>query len=349
MRRTRFESIGRYTPETVRSTEELVAALAVPGVTNLELVTGVQNRRVYDSHPQRYESSFELAEHAIEDCLRHSDYAAAELDIVISASITRTRGNGIHCGAPAFALMLRNAIGATQARCLDVSNACAGMITGVLVLDRMIKAGMVRNGLVVSGEQLSPAAETAVREISTRSDPQFSALTLGDAGCAVVIDDRGDDDDEIHHIELMTLAEGAELCLGMPSNRSTGVALYTDKRAMQTDTHYRQGFDRIATVMAESGNGLSREKFDFCIYHQFSGPVIEYLHDLAGQRFGEPVPTALNVLREYGNTGSTSHFLVLHEHLRQQRIPKGSKILMFAQASGIVSGGLAATISRLEA
>ncbi|MFI6044051.1 3-oxoacyl-ACP synthase III family protein [Nocardia sp. NPDC051321] len=349
VRRTRFEAIGRYTPERVRTTDELVAALAVPGVTSLGLVTGIENRRVCDAHPDRYESSFELAERAIADCLRHSGYAAAELDIIISASITRTRGNGIHCGAPPFALMLRNAIGATRARCLDVSNACAGMITGVLVLDRMIKAGIVRNGIVVSGEQLSPAAETAVREIGTRSDPQFSALTLGDAGVAMLVDDRGDDDDEIRYVELMTLAEGAELCLGMPSNRSDGIALYTDNRAMQTDAHYRQGLDRLATVLASAGPDAPAETFDFCIYHQFSGPVIEYLHDLVGPRFGEPAPTALNVLRDYGNTGSTSHFLVLHEHLRQQRIPKGSKILMFAQASGIVSGGLAATISRLEA
>ncbi|WP_110293462.1 3-oxoacyl-ACP synthase III family protein [Nocardia tenerifensis] len=349
MRRTRFESIGRYTPETVRSTAELVAGLGVPGITDLELLTGVENRRVCASGPDGDESSFDLAVRAIEDCLRHSDYTAAELDIIVSGSIIRTRRRGIHCGAPPFALMLRNAIGAHRARCLDVSNACAGMITGVLVLDRMIKAGVVRNGLVVSGEQLSPAAETAVREISTRTDPQFAALTLGDAGVAVVMDDRGDDDDEIHHVELMTLAEGAELCLGMPSNRSNGIALYTDTRTMQSDAHYRQGLDRLATVAASTGQGRSGANFDFCIYHQFSEPAIDHLHEMAGQRFGAPVPTSLKVLRDYGNTGSTSHFLVLHEHLRQQRIPKGSKLLMFAQASGIVGGGLAATVSRLEA
>ncbi|MEV6325363.1 3-oxoacyl-[acyl-carrier-protein] synthase III C-terminal domain-containing protein [Nocardia sp. NPDC051787] len=349
MLRTRFESIGSYTPTTVRSTEELIAELAVPRSLDLERITGIRNRRVYDSDPDRYESSFELALRAIEDCLQHSDYAADELDVVISASITRTRGREIFCYAPSFALMLGNAIGANAALHFDVSNACAGMITGVMVLDRMIKAGVVRNGLVVSGEQITPIAETALREISQPYDPQFAALTVGDAAVAVVLDNRGDDRDEIHYVELMTAAEGAEHCIGMPSDRGSGIAMYTDNRAMQNEARYQQAIDRMADFLAETGRTWESEKYDYWIHHQFSAPAIEYISDLTERHFGTPMPQALNVLHDYGNTASTSHFLVLHEHLRQQKIPKGSKILMIPAASGIVSGYLAATISRLEA
>ncbi|WP_338773079.1 3-oxoacyl-[acyl-carrier-protein] synthase III C-terminal domain-containing protein [Nocardia vulneris] len=349
MQRTRFESIGSYTPATVRSTEELIAGLAIPRSLDLARITGIEQRRVYDSHPDRYESSFELALRAIDDCLRHSDYAAGDLDIIISASITRTRGKEIFCYAPAFALMLGNAIGATEARHFDVSNACAGMMTGVLVLDRMIKAGVVRNGMVVSGEQITPIAETAMREISQPYDPQFAALTVGDAAVAVILDEQGDDHDEIHYVELMTTAEGAEHCLGMPSDRSAGIALYTDNRAMQNESRYRQGIERIDTFLRESGRSWETEKFDYWIHHQFSAPALEYLGQLTGEHFGTAMPQALNVLQEYGNTASTSHFLVLHEYLARQQIPKGSKILMIPAASGTVSGYLAATVSRLEA
>ncbi|MCM6777112.1 3-oxoacyl-ACP synthase [Nocardia sp. CDC159] len=347
MRRTRFESIGRYTPETVVSTKELISRLRIRGFPPLERLSGVRNRRVYDSRPDHYESSFVLARRAMEDCLRHSDYAADELDIIISASITRTTGPGIHSAAPAFALMLGNAIGANKARHFDVCNASAGMMTGVLVLDRMIKAGIVRNGMVVSGEQLTIITETAVREIKSRHDSQLAALTVGDAGMAVIIDDRGDDDDEIHYIELMTMAAGADICIGMPSDRTNGIALYTDTRAMQNDAVYQQVIDRLVAFAQTSGRTARGEGFDFCIYHQFSAPAIAYIHRLARKAFGTR-PKVLNILHEYGNTASTSHFLVLHEHLRQQRIPKGSKILMLPQASGVVGGFCAATISRLE-
>ncbi|MGV9817167.1 3-oxoacyl-ACP synthase III family protein [Nocardia xishanensis] len=349
MVRTRFESIGAYTPTTVRSTEDLTAELAVPKSWDLERITGIRNRRVYDRSPDRYESSFDLALRAIADCLHHSGYAADELDVIVSASITRTRGREIFCYAPSFAVMLGRAIGADAARCFDVSNACAGMFTAVMVLDRMIKAGVVRNGLVVSGEQITPIAETAVREISQPYDPQFASLTVGDAACAVVLDGRGDDDDEIHYVELMTAADGAEHCLGMPSDVTGGMAMYTDNRAMQNEARYQQGIDRLSDFLTETGRSWESEKYDYWIHHQFSAPAIDYISDLTERHFGTPMPQKLNVLREYGNTASTSHFLVLHEHLAQQKIPKGSKILMIPAASGIVSGYLATTISRLEA
>jgi 3-oxoacyl-[acyl-carrier-protein] synthase-3 len=349
MLRTRFESIGSYTPSTVRSTEEIIAGLAVPRSLDLERITGIKHRRVYDSSDEGYESSFDLALRAIEDCLAHSDYAPDDIDVVISASITRTRGKEIFCYAPSFAVMLGKQIGTTKARHFDVSNACAGMMTGVLVLDRMIKAGVVRNGLVVSGEQITPIAETAAREINKPYDPQFAALTVGDAAVAVMLDDRGDDDDEIHYIELMTSADGAEHCIGMPSDQAPGIALYTDNRAMQNEGRYLQAINRMSTFLEETGRTWESEKFDYWIHHQFSAPAIEYISHLTERHFGTPMPQALNVLHDFGNTASTSHFVVLHEHLAQQKIPKGSKVLMIPEASGIVSGHLAATISRLEA
>ncbi|MFI1912492.1 3-oxoacyl-ACP synthase III family protein [Nocardia sp. NPDC020380] len=347
--RTRFESIGAYTPATARSTEDVIASLSVPRALDLERITGIKNRRVYNSDPEHYESSFELARQAIDDCLTHSGYAAEDLDVIISVSITRFRGPEEHTYAPSFALQLRNAIGASKALHFDLSNACAGMITGVLLLDRMIRTGVVRRGLVVSGEQITPIAETATREISQPYDPQFAALTVGDAAVAVVVDDQGDDHDEIHYIELMTTSAGAEHCIGMPSEKTTGIAMYTDNRALASESRYQQGISRMADFMKETGRAWESEKFDYWVHHQFSGPAIDYISQLTERHFDTPMPQQLNVYENYGNTASTSHFLVLHEHLAQQRIPKGSKVLLIPEASGVVSGHLAATITRLEA
>ncbi|MBF6177357.1 3-oxoacyl-ACP synthase III family protein [Nocardia otitidiscaviarum] len=347
--RTRFESIGAYTPGTVRSTEDVIASLSIPRALDLERITGIKNRRVHNSDPDDYESSFELALRAIDDCLTHSDYAAEDLDVIINVSITRFRGPEYFCYAPSFALMLRNALGAKQARYFDLSNACAGMITGVLLLDRMIKAGVVRNGLVVSGEQITPIADTAAREISQPYDPQFAALTVGDAAVAVVVDGRGDDHDEIHYIELMTTSAGAEHCLGMPSEKTTGIAMYTDNRALASESRFQQGISRMDDFLTETGRTWESEKYDYWVHHQFSGPAIEYISQLTERHFDTPMPQPLNVYDEFGNTASTSHFLVLHEHLARQRIPKGSKVLLIPEASGVVSGHLAATITRLEA
>jgi 3-oxoacyl-[acyl-carrier-protein] synthase-3 len=60
------------------------------------------------------------------------------------------------------------------------------------------------------------------------------------------------------------------------------------------------------------------------------------------------MPQPLNVVEKYGNTSSTSHFVVLHDHLKDKAVPRGSKILMVPAASGIVTGYVSATISSLE-
>ncbi|MET8650954.1 3-oxoacyl-ACP synthase III family protein [Nocardia aurea] len=348
MERTRFESIGSYTPATIRSNDELLHSFSTPRAFDLARITGIRNRRVYDPHPDTYESSFTLARAAIDDCLSRSDYAPSDLDIVISVSITRTDNNRRLSFAPAFAHRLANTIGATRARHFDISNACAGMVTGVMVLDRMIRAGVVRTGLVVSGEQITPIAETAAREIREPYDPQFASLTVGDAATAVVVDARGDDDDEIHYVGLMTDAADAEHCLGMPSDRTGGLAMYTDNRAMQNDRRYSRAIAQLDNFFHSTGRSWGTESFDFLVYHQFSGPALRRIIDRYEAHFGAPAPQVLNVLEDFGNTASTSHFLVLHEYLRRGLVSKGSKILMIPSASGMVYGYLATTVSRLE-
>ncbi|KAA0023054.1 3-oxoacyl-ACP synthase III family protein [Antrihabitans cavernicola] len=349
MYRTRFEAIGSYTPAEEVSTEELIDRLEIPRNLDLAAITGIQSRRVYNADPADYESSFALATNAIADCLERSDYTAAELDIVISVSITRTTAPGLFAFEPSFSLMLRNSIGAFAAKNFDISNACAGMVTGIMVLDRLIRAGVVKNGIVVSGEQITPIAETAVREIREPYDPQFAALTVGDAAVAVILDGRGDERDAIHYVQVMTASAAAEHCIGMPSDRSNGMAMYTDNRAMQNESRYMQGIVRMKAFLDETHRTWDSENYDFWIHHQFSAPAIEYITHLTAAHFGTTMPEALNVLEDYGNTASTSHFLVLHEHLKNQKIPKGSKILMIPSASGMVYGFLAATVSRLGA
>lgn len=326
----------------------MLAALDVPRTLDLTAVTGIEHRRVYESDPAGYESSMVLASRAIEDCLARSEHRLDDLDVVICTSITRTDAPGRFCFAPSFAAMVCAAAGATPKRTFDLSNACAGMVTGVMVLDRMIRNGVVRNGMVFSGEQITPIAETAAREMRETYDPQFAALTVGDAAVAVVLDDRGDADDALHYAQIMTTAAAAEYCIGMPSDKAGGMAMYTDNRAMHTEQRYLQGIVRMGEFLRETGRTWATEEFDFWIQHQFSAPAIDYITGLTRKHFGTPMPTPLNILRDFGNTASTSHFLALHEHLKSGHVPKGSKVLMIPSASGMVYGCLSVTISRLQ-
>ncbi|MBF6262332.1 3-oxoacyl-ACP synthase [Nocardia farcinica] len=348
MSHSRFESLGAYLPSTVVSTQELISRLRQPPAFDLERITGVRERRMRDTNPAAPEDSFTLALRAAEDCLSRSRYAPGELDVIISSSITRSRHGTRMYMEPSFASMIAKEIGADTAMTFDVSNACAGMLTGTYILDRMIRTGAARTGMVVSGEAITPIAETAVEEISDTYDLQFASLSVGDSGCAVVLDESVDDADRIHYIELLTAADHAHLCLGMPSGRTQGVALYTDNRRMHNEARFLLWPHSQAGYLERHGRDFADEGFDFVIHHQFGAAAVPHMNALAAREFGAQMPPDLNVIDKYGNTSTTSHFLVLHDQLGAQRIPAGSKLLMVPAASGIVTGFLSTTVSSLK-
>ncbi|EFV13331.2 3-oxoacyl-ACP synthase III family protein [Segniliparus rugosus] len=348
--KSRLESIGSYLPSASVSTEELLSQLACADPIDLARISGVQRRRVHSSDPADFEDSYRLATLAARDVLAKSRHGAADLDMIISCSIARGRDGEYLTFEPSFALALKNDLGATGAVHFDVSNACAGMFTGVMVLDRLIRSGAARRGMVVSGEYITAICETALKEISHKYDPQFASLTVGDSAVAVILEAAADDaPDGIDYVDIMTCAEFAELCIGMPSDKNAGIALYTDNRAMHNAERYKLWTTRQRDFLAARGSDFAAERYDFIIHHQFSGPAITYINQLAAKEFGAEMPESLTVLEEYGNTASTANFLVLHEHMKRGVVAPGSKVLLVPAASGVVAGYLCLTVGDVAA
>ncbi|MGP3948186.1 3-oxoacyl-ACP synthase III family protein [Streptomyces sp. 7N604] len=346
-RSSRFEALGAYLPPTVLPTPDLVAQVTAVPELDLQRITGVTERRVYDPRPEAGEDSYGLAVRAALDCLSNSRYEAAELDVVISASITRYKDGGRFYFEPSFATMLAAELGARSAITFDVSNACAGMMTGVYLLDRMIRAGVVRNGLVVSGEQATKVAETAAAEIADTYDPQFASLSVGDSAVAVLLDESVDETDRIHYVELMTCSEYSHLCLGMPSDRTEGIALYTDNKQMHKEDRLRLWPGFHGDLLAKYGRTFADENFDYIVQHQVGTRFIEFVNRTGEAEFKTPMPESLAVVEEFGNTATTSHFLALSRHLKAGTARRGAKFLLVPAASGVVVGALSATISTM--
>lgn len=344
MIRTRIESLGAFLPSSVISTQELISRMKFAPPFNLENITGIKNRRVCSES----EDSFLMAMQAAEDCLKRSRYRAEDLDVVISTSITRMKNGDRLYWEPSFAYLLSRALGAKKAIHFDISNACAGMMSGVYVLDRMIKAGLVKNGMVVSGEKISPIALTAVKEINDPWDPQFASLTVGDSGAAVILDPSENESDQIHYIELMTCAEYSHLCIGRPSDQEGGPALYTNNKEMHKEERI-QLWPRFQTdFLARLGTNFETEKYDYLIHHQVGQRAIHNFSAYAKGIFQAEMPESLACVSEYANTATTSHFLVLYHHLKENKVRKGAKFLLVPAASGVVTGCLSTTISSLE-
>ncbi|HVL01366.1 MAG TPA: 3-oxoacyl-[acyl-carrier-protein] synthase III C-terminal domain-containing protein [Dongiaceae bacterium] len=327
---SRFESIGVHLPEKEVSTAELIARMDITPMFDLEKLTGVSKRRWRAED----DDSQTLAVAAAKRCLAASQLDVSDLDVLIFTSITRFRDGLSFCAEPAMSLTLKQELGfRADALNFDITNACAGMMTGVQILDAMIRSGAVRNGMVLSGECITPISETAIKEIRDPIDAQFASLTVGDSGAAIIME-ASSGEDGVEFIDLFTSSRFADLCFGMPSDRNAGVAMYT--KAMEIHAEVIQRLPDTLGYYSDLMN-LTATDFDAVIPHQTSKRAIRSALELCEVSFGKLPETCIS-LERFGNTSSTSHVVVLDDYWRQGRLKSGDRVLMLILASGIVMG-----------
>jgi 3-oxoacyl-[acyl-carrier-protein] synthase-3 len=338
--KVRIESLGVYLPATVLTTAELVERCRRKPRLDLEAITGIRERRVAVG-----EHALELAVHAARRALALSRYRADDLDAVICTSISKHHRDDEFTLEPATAVLVRSAIGARRALVFDVVNACAGMLNGVAVLQALIQTGVVRNGMVVSGEQNLPLAESATREIRHSLDRQLAALTLGDAGAALILDAATDARHGIHHLELVTGARHDHYCRSIPSPRGRGGILLTKARGLQ-----RKGAEHFPAYLqrALEATGWSIADVQHVIPHQVSVRAVRQGVKALARHFGRPMPPIFLCCAEtLGNTTTTSHFVAMHEFMLSGRVNPGDNILLVSGASGIVISHATLTLDDL--
>lgn len=344
-KKNRIESLGVYFPEKIETIEETVSEMKNKQPFDLKKITGIEERRVYSKN----ESCYKIALQAVKDCLSKSKYEAKDIDLIIVPSISRFHnGSNKQLFEPPLSLYIKTTLGMENAIYFDISNACAGMMTGIYIINSMIKSGTIKTGLVVSGENITCIAETAKKEINDPWDSQFGSLTVGDSGAAVIIDEAEDEHDYIDYIELLTAAEHAELCIGKPSDLNAGFALYTDNNEMHKKDRIELFAHFIEKYYKETGRSMESENFDWIIHHQVGIKAIKnftkYIEESSNFKLAEP----LNCVEKYGNTATTSHFISLYHNLNNGKLKPGSKVLAIPAASGIITGCLSVKITNLK-
>jgi 3-oxoacyl-[acyl-carrier-protein] synthase-3 len=339
--RARFESIGASLPQHRVTTEELMAATRHRTRIDLERLTGIHEHRVCGPS----DSSLSLAIAAARDCLSHSRHTGADLDMVVNASITRYVDAKTHRFEPPLSLSVKQAIGAHRAVSFDLSNACAGMLTGVFLLADMVRRGAIERGMVVSGERITGLGENAARDIRSIFSLQLASLTLGDAGAAVIVERAPPDHAGIVLSGFTTLAEHSRLCLGLPAWHQPGARMFTRARKIHS-VAMSEGPPLIEEVLALADMRLG--DIDWFIPHQTSVRAIRAGERILAERVGEHPRHVIVTVDEYGNTASTTLFLALHRHLAEHQIHAGDKVLLLSVASGLQVGVVLFVVDELE-
>jgi 3-oxoacyl-[acyl-carrier-protein] synthase-3 len=327
----RIESVGVKLPAATLTSRELLSKTRHHTRIQLERLTGIHERHVVSPG----ENSFTLAVGAARDCLAHSEHQASDIEMLISTSITRSKGGISQQFEPPLSLGIKQAIGAANAVSFDLSNACAGMLTGTFILQDLIRRGEIRCGMVVSGESISHLGWNAAKQIRFLFSKQLASLTLGDAGAAVIVEQAPEGAAGIDVIGFTTLAEHSRLCLAYPSTVGPGAQMYTRSRTL-----HKVAIEDMVPLLAEALKqaDIDLAKIDYLIPHQTSARAITKGTAEFARRLGARPKHVVVNLGEYGNTSSTTLFLALHKYLEEHRMHKGDRVMLLSLASGIEVG-----------
>ncbi len=151
----------------------------------LELMTGIKERRFWDKGTFPSEASAMAGEKA----LQKAGLDRKEIGCLINASVCRDFLE------PATASVVHHKLGLPQNVLLyDVSNACLGVLNGMVQVATMIELGQIRAGLVVAGENGGPLVDNTIENLlarpnTTRAEIKkaFASLTIGSAAVGVLL------------------------------------------------------------------------------------------------------------------------------------------------------------------
>jgi 3-oxoacyl-[acyl-carrier-protein] synthase-3 len=261
----------------------------------------------------------------------------AEIGCLVHGSVCRDHLE------PATACGVHHALGLPE-RCqaFDVSNACLGMLNGMLHMANQIELGQIRAGLVVGTEDSRSLLETTIDALNcdeslTRESlkPAFASLTIGSASAAVLLVHR----DLSRTGNLLGAAAVRahtihhELCQG---------GLETQGTLMQTDSE-RLLAEGLATGEATfkdflQASSWSREHVQKTICHQVGGTH----RKLMLQSLGLPLAGDYVTYPWLGNTGSVALPVTLAMAVEDAHVRPGDRVALLGIGSGINSIMLAA-------
>ena len=333
-----IESIAYEAPPIVLSSNDLEGRLSsvyerlgLP-FGRLELMTGIKERRLWNDATRPSDGATLAGAKA----LRASEVKADTLGALIMCSVCKDFLE------PATACVVHDNLNvSSNALVFDMSNACLGVLSGMMVTATMIENGVIDSALLVAGENSGPLLETTINTILHDNEitrqtikPYFASLTIGSGAVAVLLSRssaRNVGKPKLVAASHLAATNHNDLCRG---NSDTGM-LDGAEVLMNTDseTLMLRGVETAARTWtafkAESGWG--NDDPDLFCTHQVGAAHRKLLYESLGLDLSKDYST----LESFGNTGSVSCPMTLAMALENKDFKQGSKVALLGIGSGI--------------
>lgn len=299
----------------------------------LELMTGIRERRFFPRGTRPGDISAQTAQKAIEQ----SGLPIEAFGSLIHGSVCRDQlepatACGVHAktGLPGSCIVL------------DLSNACLGILNGVLLLANMIELGQIRAGVVVGTEVGRGLVEGTIDTLLnspdiTRKDvkAEFASLTIGSASAAIVVCHSEISRTGNRLIGAHCLADSShhQLCEGGVQAKVHG----DDRPRMQTDS---EALLHAGVNLASENWSLTRKALnwqnstvDKAFTHQVGKAHRKLLYDSLGLSPAIDFAT----VEFLGNTGAAALPVTAAIGLERGHVQQGDHVAMLGIGSGLNS------------
>lgn len=328
-----LSDFAHYLPELVMSSEEIESRLAplykklrLPE-GRLELMTGITERRYWEPGTRPSALSTKAANNLFEKGKINKE----DIDLVMHASVCRdflepSTAAVVHCD-----LGLK-----PEAMLFDLSNACLGVMSSMVVAANLIESGAIKHALIVSGENGGPllfqTIETLLNDetITRKNIKKYIAnLTIGSAAVAYTLSHKD-------------YADGPKLVGGISMADTTANVLCQgggDTQALMMETDSEELMKKGVVLAEETWKrtkkelSWSNEDVDFAIGHQ-----VGKAHEaLTMETLGLTKTKTFKTYPFLGNTGSAALPVTLDLLNHEMKIEKGSKVALLGIGSGLNS------------
>ncbi|MGQ0633768.1 MAG: 3-oxoacyl-ACP synthase III [Planctomycetaceae bacterium] len=332
-----IEAFAYSLPPCIVSSAEIEERLAPVyrrfelSVGRLELMTGIRERRFWDRGILPGSISAQTAERALQACR----FDREQIGFLAHGSVCRDRLE------PATASSVHQALKLSpSALVFDVSNACLGLLNGMLMLANMIELEQVSAGIVVGTEMGRDLVEGTIDSLLkdprlTRQDLKlaFASLTIGSGSAALVLCHRrlSRTGNSLLGGAFAADTTSHELCAGGVKAHEYG----DDRPRMQTDS---EALLHAGVALAERTWGEARHVLNWTndsVSRAFTHQVGRAHRKLLYERLGLDPAIDFSTVEFLGNTGAAALPLTAALGIEQGHVKAGDRVALLGIGSGL--------------
>jgi 3-oxoacyl-[acyl-carrier-protein] synthase-3 len=320
LRTVSITGVGSHVPSRVLTNADLEKMVE----TSDEWITtrtGIRERRIAAAG----EATSDLAVEAARRAMESAGVTAAEIDLIIVATITPDMM------FPSTACLVQHKLGAVRAAAFDIEAACSGFVYALDIASHFVQSHTYDTVLVIGAEKMSSVVDWTDRN---------TCVLFGDGAGAAVLQNRP----QAHGLLTTCLGSdgGKAGLLELPGG---GSACPSTADSVSRRMHYlrmdgKETFKNAVNAMVSAANeamercGLTIDQIRCVIPHQANQRILTAV----GERLGAgPDQVFVNVDR-YGNTSAASVGIALDEAVRSGRIQRGDLVLLVVFGAGLTWG-----------